>query len=86
MVLRSIARVPMSLFDEYRALTFRYPKMMNFYMMYMCFFVVLYAGKGIEKLSMRGEQTSYEMRRRARRLFMPYWLVGYQWGFPENTK
>lgn len=55
MVLRSIARVPMGVFDEYRALCFKYPKAMNFYMLYASMFFILFAGKGYEKIVMQGE-------------------------------
>ena len=50
MVLRSIFRVPMGVFDEYRGLCFKYPRAMNFYMMYGCMFIFLFLGKGYEKL------------------------------------
>jgi hypothetical protein len=54
MVLKGVLRVPASMFDEYRALCFKYPKAMNFYMLYIGMFAVLFAGKGIEKMTMRG--------------------------------
>ena len=86
MVLREICRVPMSIFDEYRGLCFKQPRIMNFYMMYMGLFAILFLGKGIEKLSLysTGHQSTYESNRRARRAFIPYFLVGYKWRFPEN--
>lgn len=84
MLLRGVLRVPMGVFDEYRALCFKHPKFMNFYLLYVGTFFVLFLGKGVEKLTMRGEANTYEFKRRASRLFIPYWLVGYQWRFPEN--
>lgn len=84
MVLRSIFRVPMGVFDEYRAFYFKHPRTMNFYMLYACFFFAMFAGKGFEKMNMKGAAASYERNRRARRLFMPYSLVSYKWRFPVN--
>lgn len=83
-MLKSVVRVPASIFDEYRALCFKYPKAMNFYMISLTFFFFMILNKGAEKISMRGEANSYEFKRRLRRLFIPYSLVGYQWRFPEN--
>ena len=54
MVLGSIARVPLGMFDKYRQLAFKHPRTMNFYMMYMGLVGVLLVGKGVEKLCMRG--------------------------------
>lgn len=54
MALRSLVRAPMGIFDEYRKLAFKKPRAMNAYMMYMGFFAVLFVGKGVEKLNMRG--------------------------------
>lgn len=85
MVLRNIVRVPMGLFDEYRSLCFKYPRMMNFYMMNMGLIFILFVGKGVEKLSMRGPQNDYEAKRRLRRMFIPYSLCNYKWRFPENN-
>ena len=84
MVLRNIFRVPMGIFDEYRALGFKQPRMMNFYLMYFGLFWILFLGKGVEKLSMRGEQNDYETKRRLRRFFIPYSVCNYKWRFPEN--
>lgn len=85
MVVRQIFRVPMSVFDEYRALCFKQPRMMNFFMMNMCVVFFLFMGKGIEKISLysTGHQATYETGRRARRLFVPYFLANYKWRFPE---
>ena len=86
MVLREICRVPMGVFDEYRALCFKQPRAMNFWMMYTGLFAVLFFGKGIEKLSIRstGHQSAYESARRARRAFIPYFVANYKWRFPLN--
>lgn len=85
MVLRSICRIPMGVFDEYRALSFKYPRVMNFYMLYAASFFVLFIGKGYEKLTFRSHEDSYEAKRRARRLFIPYSLLSYKYRFPVNT-
>ena len=85
MVLREIARVPMSVFDEYRALCFKQPRAMNFWMMNMGFIAVLFLGKGVEKLAIKGSAADkYETARRARRFFIPYFLAGYKFRFPKN--
>lgn len=86
MVLREIMRVPMGAFDEYRALCFRQPRAMNFYMMYMTMFALLFIGKGVEKFALytTGHQAAYEQGRRARRFYVPYFIAGYQWRFPVN--
>ena len=60
MVLRQIFRAPMGVFDEYRALCFKSPRMMNFFMMYTGMIALLYLGRGMEKLCMSGEATAYE--------------------------
>ena len=54
MVIKGILRVPASMFDEYRALCFKYPKAMNFYMLYLGMIAVLVLGKGVEKITMQG--------------------------------
>ena len=54
MVLRQILRVPLGIFDEYSALCFKSPRMMNFFMMYAGILAMLYFGKGIERLFMAG--------------------------------
>jgi hypothetical protein len=54
MVLREIFRVPMGVFDEYRALCFKQPRMMNFWMMNCIMLSLLYFGKGFEKISLSG--------------------------------
>jgi hypothetical protein len=84
MVLRQILRVPMGVFDEYRALCFKSPRMMNFFMMYAGMVALLYLGRGMEKLCMSGEATRYEQARRARRLYLPYFVASYKFRFPEN--
>lgn len=84
MVLRSIFRVPMGVFDEYRALFFKYPRVMNFNYMYGIMFFFLFVGKGYEKIIARGKQNSYELNRRARRLFIPYSLISFRWRFPTS--
>ena len=83
MVLRSIFRVPMGVFDEYRALAFKYPRAFNFWYLYCMCAAVMFLGKGFEKLAVQSDQTNYEWRRRARRFFMPYSVVSYKWRFPE---
>jgi hypothetical protein len=84
MVLRSICRVPMGVFDEYRALYFKHPRTMNFFMLYTTVAVFLFFGKGFEKLALQAEQTKWENSRRLRRAFIPYSLVSYKWRFPVN--
>ena len=84
MVVRSFFRVPMGVFDEYRNLSFKYPRAMNFFMTYSIIVAIMYFGKGFEKMAMQGEQSSHEWNRRARRFFMPYSLVSYKWRFPSN--
>jgi hypothetical protein len=84
MSLRALFRRPMGIFDEYRALCFTHPKAMNFYMMYIGVFFIMFYGKGCEKMVMHGRQTNYEFARRARRLFMPYLALNYKWAFPVN--
>jgi hypothetical protein len=58
--------------------------MMNFYMMYFGAFFILFIGKGVEKMVMRGPSNGYETNRRLRRFFIPYSLCNYRWRFPEN--
>jgi hypothetical protein len=84
MVLRSIFRAPMGVFDTLSAYRFSYPRAMNFFMMYGCIFFTLFLGKGYEKMTMRGKQGEWENARRSRRFFMPYSLVSYKWRFPKN--
>ena len=84
MVLRQVFRAPMGIFDEYRALCFKSPRAMNYYMMNMGLVAVLFFGKGIERLAMYGESTKYESARRARRFYIPYFMAGYKFRFPEN--
>jgi hypothetical protein len=61
MVLREIFRVPMGVFDEYRALCFKQPRTMNFWMMNCIMLSLLYFGKGFEKISLSGgPQAVYE--------------------------
>ncbi len=84
MSLRQIFRAPMGIFDEYRALCFKSPRAMNFYMMNVGFIAILFFGKGMERLSMASAATKYEQGRRARRLYVPYFLAGYKFRFPEN--
>jgi len=85
MVLREIFRVPMGVFDEYRALCFKQPRMMNFWMMNCIMLSLLYFGKGFEKISLSGgPQAVYESSRKARRMFIPYFLASYKWRFPVN--
>ena len=74
----------MGAFDEYSALRFKYPRAMNFWMMNVGMFAIMFFGKGIEKLSMQGHQTTYETARRARRFYVPYFLASYKWRFPLN--
>ena len=45
----------MGVFDEYRNLYFKYPRYMNFFSMYACFALVMYLGKGFEKISFQGQ-------------------------------
>jgi hypothetical protein len=40
-------------FDEYRALCFKYPRAMNFYMMYFGIVWAMFLGKGFEKIAMK---------------------------------
>ena len=85
MVLREIFRVPMGVFDEYRALCFKQPRAMNFWMMNVGVIALLFFGKGIEKMAVgSNHQAGYETARRARRFFVPYFIAGYQWRFPVN--
>eukprot|EP00347_Sterkiella_histriomuscorum_P000288 403376457 len=84
MVVRSIFRVPMGMFDEYRAFYFKHPRTMNFYLLYSAFFLALFAGKGFEKMAVHGDQIKYERNRRLRRAFIPYSLISYKWRFPTN--
>ena len=84
MVLRQILRAPLGIFDEYRALCFKSPRLMNFYMMYGGLLAILYFGKGMERLCMYGEATRYESERRARRFYLPYFIASYKVRFPEN--
>jgi len=58
--------------------------MMNFLMMYTGMVALLYFGRGMERLCMSGEATSYEQARRARRFYIPYCLASYKFRFPEN--
>lgn len=82
--LRSAVRYPLGLWDEYRALFFKKPKLMNQYLMASCLIFFYVSGKGCEKMTMHGEQTNYEFKRRAKRAFIPYTLLSYRWGFPVN--
>lgn len=86
MVLREIARVPMSVFDEYRAFGFKKPRLHNFYMMYMGFIAVMVFGKGMEKIAARDakDARNWETQRRLHRFFIPYSIASYKWRFPEN--
>jgi hypothetical protein len=84
MVLRQIFRVPMGVFDEYRALCFKSPRMMNFFMMYTGMLALLFFGRGMEKICGAGEASKYESARRARRFYVPYFLASYKVRFPEN--
>ena len=84
MVLRQILRVPMGMFDEYRALCFKSPRLMNFLMMYTGLVALLFFGKGIEKLCVQGEASRYEQARRARRFYLPYFLASYKFRYPEH--
>ena len=76
----------MGVFDEYRALCFKYPRAMNYLMMNLGLFSVLYFGKGIEKMNVNhsGNQRAYESSRRAHRFYVPYFIANYKWRFPEN--
>ena len=82
--MRVLFRKPAGIFDEYRALCFKKPKLMNQYMMYMGMFFILFYGKGIEKITAQGNQSCYEVKRRARRMFLPYAVLSYRWAFPAN--
>lgn len=85
MVLREIMRLPLGVFDQYRALAFKQARTMNFVMMYTGIVAVLFFGKGFEKIAVAGgEQAAYESRRRAHRFFIPYFIAGYKWRFPTN--
>ncbi len=85
MVLREIVRVPMGIFDEYRALAFKQPRLMNFWMMNCIILSVLFFGKGVEKLSVgTGHASAYEANRRLRRFYVPYLFANYKWRFPVN--
>ena len=87
MVVREIFRVPMGIFDSYRALCFTTPRAMNFYMMTVGWVAMLFFGKGMEKIAIRGsEHTRYEGYRRARRFYIPYFLASYKFRFPVNHK
>ena len=87
MVLRAIMRVPMGVFDEYRALCFKQPRMMNFWMMNCIMVAILFFGKGVEKLSVGGGHAgAYEAQRRARRFYVPYFIAGYNFRFPVNKQ
>ena len=82
--LRAVLRKPMGIWDEYRALCFKKPREMNFYMMWGCLFFIYVLGRGTEKITMHGEQNNYELKRRLRRAYMPYFVLNYRWGFPYN--
>ena len=84
MVLRGIFRAPLGVFDVISNYRFTYPRTSNFYFIYASLALILYFGKGFEKMNMSGNQSSYENRRRARRLFVPYSLVSYKWRFPVS--
>ena len=86
MGLRSAFRVPMGIFDEYRSLYFRYPRAMNFWMMYSGTILILFLGKGAEKITLKGgKKDEYEHSRRTHRFFVPYsYLCDYKFKFPEN--
>ncbi len=85
MVLREIVRVPLGMWDEYRALCFKQPRAMNFWMMNAFLITILFLGKGVEKLSITSNHASaYEASRRAHRFYIPYFFADYRWRFPVN--
>jgi hypothetical protein len=45
-------------------------------------FVLLGGGEKLAMLDKR--QRGYEFKRRARRAFIPYTILGYRWRFPVN--
>jgi hypothetical protein len=57
---------------------------MNFYMMNCGLVAIMFLGKGVEKLSASTEAASYEQARRARRFYIPYFVAGYKFRFPQN--
>jgi len=56
--LRGVFRAPMGLFDEYRALGFKHPRKFNYYMFYMAGMLIMFAGKGVEKITVQGPHNS----------------------------
>ena len=84
MVLRAIFRAPLGIFDVYSNYRFSYPRAFNFYFLYGMFGIVLFFGKGFEKINFKGPQNKYEFKRRARHFFIPYSVIGYKWRFPVN--
>ena len=81
-LLRTTLRVPLSSFDMFRSLYERHPKWINYYLLNAFVVTALIVGKGAENItSKQGRVARYELRRRARRLFIPYSLMGYKWRF-----
>ena len=79
--------MPMGIFDEFRALGFRQPRAMDYWMMNCCLLAFLFFGKGIEKLSVgTGHATAYEAARKAHRFYLPYLIADYRWRFPVNKR
>ena len=84
MVIRNIIRAPLGIFDKYFAMNHLHPKWMNFYMLYMSMFLVLFLGRGVENLYMRGRHNDWERNRRIHRWFVPYSIKNYKWRFPKQ--
>ena len=84
--LRSVCRVPMNVGNSYRAYYLKHPRTVNFFSIYFLAMGVLLITRGAEKFTFRGATDVYELKRRARRFFVPYWMTSYRWRFPVNER
>ena len=81
--LRSMVRMPMGSIEAISGLRTKYPRQFNLVMLFGSFYLVAFWARGFEKINCHSDATNYEIKRRARRCFIPYTLLGYKTAFPK---
>ena len=82
--LRRFFAMPLVAFDWVRIGMNNNPRSGNYVMMMSSFVAILIVGNGADKMTTAGGLASkYESYRRANRYFVPYFMAGYQYRFPE---
>ncbi len=81
---RKIARIPMGSIDRVSNMRFKNARSFNVAVLMTMPLLIAFWAKGFEKFNCHTDATNYEMKRRARRGFMPYCCVSYRFAFPKN--